>query len=128
MTLTTFTQDQITSLGARAETMVNSLGTVSAEPDRLVRLFLTPEHRRAAMLRREKQAHQPVRLGRNRAERIDHRLGARAERRDLILREGRQGHAALEHDPEKWTPVFGKDHAPPREIQRIPLITPLRKW
>jgi allantoate deiminase len=48
MTLTTFTQDQITSLGARAETMVNSLGTVSAEPDRLVRLFLTPEHRRAA--------------------------------------------------------------------------------
>jgi hypothetical protein len=19
----------------------------------------------------------------------------------------------LEHDPEKWTPVFGKDHAPP---------------
>jgi allantoate deiminase len=48
MTPTTFTQDQIASLGARAETMVNSLGTVSAEPDRLVRLFLTPEHRRAA--------------------------------------------------------------------------------
>ena len=48
MTLTTFTQDRIISLGARAETMVNSLGTVSAEPDRLVRLFLTPEHRRAA--------------------------------------------------------------------------------
>ena len=21
--------------------------------------------------------------------------------------------ARLEHDPEKWTPVFGKDHAPP---------------
>ena len=21
---------------------------------------------------------------------------------------------ALEHDPEKWNPVFGKDHAPPR--------------
>jgi hypothetical protein len=19
----------------------------------------------------------------------------------------------IEHDPEKWTPVFGKDHAPP---------------
>ena len=48
MTPTTFTRDQIASLGARAETMVNSLGTVSAEPDRLVRLFLTPEHRRAA--------------------------------------------------------------------------------
>jgi allantoate deiminase len=48
MTPTTFTQDQIASLGARAETMVNSLGTVSAEADRLVRLFLTPEHRRAA--------------------------------------------------------------------------------
>ena len=28
--------------------MINSLGTISAEPDRLVRLFLTPEHRRAA--------------------------------------------------------------------------------
>jgi len=21
---------------------------------------------------------------------------------------------ALEHDPEKWIPVFGKDHAPPK--------------
>src|ERR1044072_2757647 len=50
MTLTTFTQDQIVSFGARAATMVNSLATVSAEPDRLVRLFLTPEHRRAAEL------------------------------------------------------------------------------
>jgi hypothetical protein len=20
----------------------------------------------------------------------------------------------LEHDPEKWAPVFGKDHAPPK--------------
>jgi allantoate deiminase len=28
--------------------MVNALGAISAEPDRLVRLFLTPEHRRAA--------------------------------------------------------------------------------
>jgi len=42
------TQSEIDALGARAELMVNSLGTVSAEPDRLVRLFLTPEHRRAA--------------------------------------------------------------------------------
>ena len=48
MTPTVFSQDDIRSFGARAETMVNSLGTVSAEPDRLVRLFLTPEHRRAA--------------------------------------------------------------------------------
>jgi allantoate deiminase len=48
MTPTVFSPNDITSLGARAETMVNSLGTVSAEPDRLVRLFLTPEHRRAA--------------------------------------------------------------------------------
>jgi hypothetical protein len=22
--------------------------------------------------------------------------------------------AGLEHDPEKWVPVFGKDHAPPK--------------
>src|SRR5690349_23537926 len=41
-------EQQIDALGARAEQMVNKLATSSAEPDRLVRLFLTPEHRRAA--------------------------------------------------------------------------------
>src|SRR2546423_8425631 len=41
-------QNKIDGLGGRAESMVNALGTISAEPDRLVRLFLTPEHRRAA--------------------------------------------------------------------------------
>ena len=46
---------------------------------------------RAAVLGREKQPHQPVRLGRDRAERIDHRLGARAERIDVVLGEGRSG-------------------------------------
>jgi allantoate deiminase len=40
----------IDALGARAEAMVNALASISAEPDRLVRLFLTPEHRRAADL------------------------------------------------------------------------------
>ena len=25
---------------------------------------------------------------------------------------------ALEHDPEKWEPVFGKDHAPAKRIER----------
>jgi allantoate deiminase len=45
---TTFSSQDIDTLGARAEQMVKSLGTISAEPDRLVRLFLTPEHRRAA--------------------------------------------------------------------------------
>jgi len=43
-----FSQDEIDALGARAEAMVNSLRAISAEPDRLVRLFLSPEHRRAA--------------------------------------------------------------------------------
>jgi allantoate deiminase len=38
------------ALGARAETMITELATISAEPGRLVRLFLTPEHRRAADL------------------------------------------------------------------------------
>ena len=47
---TVFSQDEIDVLGARAETMVDALGTISAEPDRLVRLFLSPEHRRAADL------------------------------------------------------------------------------
>ena len=42
------TSTDIDALGARAEQMVNALGAISAEPDRLVRLFLTPEHRRAA--------------------------------------------------------------------------------
>jgi allantoate deiminase len=38
------------ALGARAYAMIAKLATISAEPDRLVRLFLTPEHRRAADL------------------------------------------------------------------------------
>ncbi len=46
--MATFSPNDIEAFGARAETMVKSLGTISAEPDRLVRLFLTPEHRRAA--------------------------------------------------------------------------------
>jgi|ERR1043165_3913937 allantoate deiminase len=43
-----FFQSEIDAFGARAEAMVNTLGTISAEPNRLVRLFLSPEHRRAA--------------------------------------------------------------------------------
>src|SRR3954463_8134451 len=46
--MATFSPNDIESFGARAEAMVKSLGTISPEPDRLVRLFLTPEHRRAA--------------------------------------------------------------------------------
>ena len=38
------------ALGARAEAMVKALAAISAEPARMVRLFLTPEHRRAADL------------------------------------------------------------------------------
>ena len=36
------------AFGARAESMIHILGSVSAEPKRLVRRFLSPEHRRAA--------------------------------------------------------------------------------
>src|SRR3989440_3474154 len=43
-----FSHHEIDALGTRAEAMVNALGTISGEPDRLVRLFLTPEPRRAA--------------------------------------------------------------------------------
>ena len=43
-------QYDVADLGARAETMINALGVISAEPGRLARLFLTPEHRRAADL------------------------------------------------------------------------------
>jgi allantoate deiminase len=38
------------ALGARADAMIAELASISAEPGRLVRLFLTPEHRRAADL------------------------------------------------------------------------------
>ena len=38
------------ALGVRAEAMLTELGAISAEPGRRVRLFLTPEHRRAADL------------------------------------------------------------------------------
>lgn len=37
-------------LGKRADTMIRTLGSISAEPNRLARLFLTPEHRAAADL------------------------------------------------------------------------------
>ncbi|MDO8876835.1 MAG: M20 family metallo-hydrolase [Pseudolabrys sp.] len=40
----------ITALGERADTMIRTLGSISAEPNRLVRSFLTPEHRAAADL------------------------------------------------------------------------------
>ena len=38
------------ALGARAYAMISELASISAEPTRLVRQFLTPEHRRAADL------------------------------------------------------------------------------
>ena len=40
----------ILALGARADAMLDVLARISAEPGRLVRLYLTPEHRRAADL------------------------------------------------------------------------------
>lgn len=40
-------QLDLADLGRRAEAMILELGRISAEPDRLVRLYLSPEHRRA---------------------------------------------------------------------------------
>src|SRR5690606_14457374 len=40
----------IVATGARAEAMLAELGAISTEPQRLIRLYLTPEHRRAADL------------------------------------------------------------------------------
>jgi allantoate deiminase len=37
-------------LGERAEAMIDALATISADEGRLTRLYLTPEHKRAAML------------------------------------------------------------------------------
>jgi allantoate deiminase len=40
----------IEALGCRAVSMIEALGAISSSPDHLTRLFLTPEHRRAADL------------------------------------------------------------------------------
>lgn len=37
-------------IAARAQAMIDALATISAEPDKLTRLFLSPEHKRAAAL------------------------------------------------------------------------------
>jgi allantoate deiminase len=44
------TSSDVTRLGAQAEAMLSELGKISTEPQRLIRLFLSPEHRRAADL------------------------------------------------------------------------------
>lgn len=41
---------EVAAFGARAEAMIGELGAISSDPNRLVRLFLSPEHRRAADL------------------------------------------------------------------------------
>jgi hypothetical protein len=33
----------------------------------------------------------------------------------------RAGLASLEHDPEKWKPVFGKDHAQTKNLDHDPI-------
>ena len=38
------------ALGERAQAMIDTLAMISAEPDKLTRLFLSPEHKRAAAL------------------------------------------------------------------------------
>jgi allantoate deiminase len=43
-------QADITALGQRAEAMIEALAGITAEPGRMTRLFLTPEHKRAAEL------------------------------------------------------------------------------
>jgi allantoate deiminase len=44
------TREEVRGLGDRAEAMLAALAAISAEPDRLVRLYLSEEHRRAARL------------------------------------------------------------------------------
>src|SRR5215213_3438496 len=38
------------ALGTRAKAMIDALAAITAEPGRITRLYLTPEHRRAADL------------------------------------------------------------------------------
>lgn len=42
------TMTEQSAIGARAETMLSELGAISSDPNRLIRLFLSGEHRRAA--------------------------------------------------------------------------------
>jgi allantoate deiminase len=49
MTASPTTAEQ-SAIGARAEAMLSELGSISSEPNRLIRLFLSAEHRRAADL------------------------------------------------------------------------------
>lgn len=44
------TPAEIEALGQRAETMIRQLAAITSEPGRITRLFLSPEHRRAADL------------------------------------------------------------------------------
>jgi len=37
---------------------------------------------------------------------------------DRLRSATRGGHSRLEHDPEKWIPVFRKDHAQIKEAER----------
>jgi hypothetical protein len=37
----------------------------------------------------------------------------------FMARPVRPSSAGLEHDPEKWIPVFGKDHAQPIDALRL---------
>ncbi len=42
----------IASLGRRAQTMISAVAGITAEPGRITRLYLTPEHRLAAATRK----------------------------------------------------------------------------
>jgi len=42
------TNTEQSAIGIRAEAMLSELGAISSEPNRLIRLFLSDEHRRAA--------------------------------------------------------------------------------
>jgi len=44
------TSAEVKAIGLRAEAMIEALASISAEPDRVTRLYLTEEHRRAARL------------------------------------------------------------------------------
>ncbi len=44
------TASATSALGERAQAMIDALATISAEPGKLTRLFLSPEHKRAATL------------------------------------------------------------------------------
>ena len=82
------------------------------------RMWLPPEGARGGA----RSAHRRRRGRRPRAAQRDGRqLHARRRRLPVVERQRGGAQDRLEHDPEKWMPVFRKDHAPTKKLDHDPI-------